>query len=203
MKIFLVDLTHDGLILSSKVFPLSIGLIAAYLSTKRTDVEVELFKYPDDFSLALKKTSPDVIGFANYSWNFELSRGYAKAIKKIWPNTVIVFGGPNYGTSEAEVESFWEKNPNVDFYIVHEGEEAFLQLVNYLDKYDFDINMIKRNGIKIGNVHYSYDGKIIKGDVLPRLRLEDLPSPYLMGLMDSFFDNKIDELISMTLLYQL
>ena len=45
--VYLADLTHRGLVLSSNVFPLSIGLIAAYLIDKRPDdFEVELFKVP-------------------------------------------------------------------------------------------------------------------------------------------------------------
>ena len=47
----LADLTHRGLVLSSNVFPLSIGLISIYLLQKRPDdFEIELFKYPEDFS---------------------------------------------------------------------------------------------------------------------------------------------------------
>jgi hypothetical protein len=53
--IYLADLTHRGMVLSSNVFPLSIGLIAAYLIKSRPDeYEVELFKYPEDFSAALR-----------------------------------------------------------------------------------------------------------------------------------------------------
>jgi len=36
LKIYLADLTHNGMILSSNVFPLSIGLVAAYLIDKKT-----------------------------------------------------------------------------------------------------------------------------------------------------------------------
>src|SRR5690349_9607720 len=66
--IYFADLTHKGLVLSSNVFPLSIGLIAAYLQEQRPgQAEVQLFKYPDDFSRALEARQPDIVGFANYS----------------------------------------------------------------------------------------------------------------------------------------
>ena len=68
-KIYLCDLTHDGLVLSSSIFPLSIGLISAYLKEKRgSHIDVELFKYPHEFSDALQKHPPKIVGFANYSW---------------------------------------------------------------------------------------------------------------------------------------
>lgn len=35
IRIYLADLTHNGLVLSSNVFPLSIGLVAAYLLEKK------------------------------------------------------------------------------------------------------------------------------------------------------------------------
>ena len=78
----------------SNIFPLSIGLVASYLyERRRDDIEVELFKYPEDLSAALDKKVPDIMGFANYSWNYNISCGYARVIKEQWPNTIIVFGG--------------------------------------------------------------------------------------------------------------
>ena len=57
--IYLADLTHKGLVLSSNVFPLSIGLVAAYLLQQRPgQADVQLFKYPEDFSRALETQAP-------------------------------------------------------------------------------------------------------------------------------------------------
>ncbi len=96
--IYFADFTHDGLVLSSNVFPLSIGLIAAFLIKKRPgNFDVELFKYPDDFSSAFEIQKPDVVAFANYSWNFYLSYEYARVIKQFYPEITVIFGGPNYG----------------------------------------------------------------------------------------------------------
>ena len=108
--IYMADLTHNGVVLSSNVFPLSIGLIASYLDDHRpSEVTSELFKYPDDLSRAIESKQPEIVAFANYSWNFAISLAYAEQIKKIWPETVIVFGGPNYGVTDEEVDTFWKK----------------------------------------------------------------------------------------------
>ena len=73
--IYMADLTHNGMLLSSNVFPLSIGLIASYLKRQRADqVEIELFKYPHDLSSALISSVPKIVAFANYLWNFAISR---------------------------------------------------------------------------------------------------------------------------------
>ena len=66
--VYLADLTHEGIILSSNVFPLSIGLIGAYLKeNSEFNINLELFKYPSDFSTGLERRKPDLVGFANYS----------------------------------------------------------------------------------------------------------------------------------------
>ena len=197
--VYLADLTHKGLVLSSNVFPLSIGLLAAYLINKRPeDFEVELFKYPEDFSSAIERRKPDIVAFANYSWNFHLGYQYAKIIKKLYPEVLIVFGGPNYGLENEEVNEFWGAYNLIDFYIVREGEEAFLQLLDTLLLNDFSPKKIKKNRQKIANCHYAVDGEVIVGENLPRLALEDIPSPYLMGLMDKFFDENLGPMIHTT-----
>jgi radical SAM superfamily enzyme YgiQ (UPF0313 family) len=197
--VYLADLTHRGLVLSSNVFPLSIGLIAAYLIEKRPDdFDVELFKYPEDFSSAFETQKPDIVAFANYSWNFHISYEYARIIKSICPDMAIVFGGPNYGLEDEEVSEFWKKYNLIDFYIVHEGEEAFAQLADSLLANEMSPLAIKSSRVKLPNCHYSVDEEIITGPDLPRLTLEDLPSPYLMGLMDKFFDDSLGPMIHTT-----
>jgi radical SAM superfamily enzyme YgiQ (UPF0313 family) len=198
-RIYLADLTHNGLVLSSNVFPLSIGLVAAYLLKHRADrYEVELFKYPQDFSRALEKHRPDVVGFANYSWNFDLGYQYARVIKQMWPGTVVVFGGPNYGLEAEEVEEFWRHHESIDFYVVKEGEQAFLALVDALAAADFDAASIRREHRQLPNCHYAIGKDLVLGPELPRLGLDELPSPYLMGLMDKFFDENLGPMIHTT-----
>lgn len=198
-RIYLADLTHDGMVLSSNVFPLSIGLIAGYLLDRKPDeVDVELFKYPHDLSAALEANQPAIVGFANYSWNCAISRAYAREIKALWPEIVIVMGGPNYGLTDEELESFWRRNENVDFHVVKEGEEAFHLLYEELAARQFDAEALKRDRVEIGNVHYALGEEVVCGPELERVDLETLPSPYRMGLMDKFFDEKLCPLVHTT-----
>ena len=197
--IYLADLTHRGLILSSNVFPLSIGLIAAYLLKSRSDdYEVELFKYPEDFSDAIERKKPDIVAFANYSWNFYISYEYVRVIKRIYPGMPIIFGGPNYGLEKEEVKEFWSKYNLIDFYIVREGEEAFKQLLDSLLANEMNPMLIKSQRLEMSNCHYGIQDEVIIGPNLPRLSIEDIPSPYLMGLMDKFFDENLGPMIHTT-----
>lgn len=197
--IYLADLTHRGLILSSNVFPLSIGLIAAYLLKQRPNsVEVELFKYPEDLSAALETRRPDVVGFANYSWNLNISYGYTKIIKTLWPDCTVVFGGPNYGLTDEEIRVFWKTYGLIDFHIVGEGEEAFTHMLDALVSAGMDVRAIKAERKLLPNCHYAVGDEIVTGPMLPRLTLSDIPSPYLMGLMDKFFDENLAPMIHTT-----
>lgn len=168
------------------------------MTKKPDDVDVDLFKYPEDFSAALEQETPDIVGFANYSWNFNISIEYMKVIKKLWPETTIVFGGPNYAISAEEIELFWKTNEEIDFYVAREGEESFLQLIDALLAVDLNVDALKNDRVEIGNVHYAVDNEIIQGPDLPRLDLAKIPSPYLMGIMDKFFDENLAPMIHTT-----
>ena len=122
IPIYFVDLTHTRHVISSEVFPFAAGLIGAKLQeTFADEVEVELFKFPHDLTAALDRKQPPVVGFTNYSWNMNLSYGFAKKIKEKHPGTVIVFGGPNYGVMPEETADFWKRYPLIDFYIVKDA----------------------------------------------------------------------------------
>ena len=78
------------------------------------------------------------------------------------------------------------------------GEEAFLQLFETLVEHDVNVSGVKSARTKISNTHYAVDGEIVIGPDLPRVQLKDVPSPYLMGMMDKFFDDKLSPLIHTT-----
>ncbi len=197
--IYLADLTHTGQVVASNVAPLGIGVIASYLKQHLSDVDVELFKYPSDLDSALGKQAPDVIGFANYSWNCELAYEFASRIKDVLPRTVVVFGGPNYGLTEEEIRDFWRRYPRIDFYVVKEGEIAFLKLFEELRACSFDADKVRASVIPPSNCHYLKNGDLVMGGLLPRVKdLGELGSPYLMGLMDKFFDDVLIPMIHTT-----
>ena len=200
ISVYLADLTYTGPVLSSNVYPLATGLVGAQLSESLPDlVEVELFKYPQDLSAAVSRRKPQIVGFSNYSWNCNLSYEYALRLKREFPETVIVFGGPNYGLEAEEMAVFWKRYPLIDFYIVKEGELAMVELVRLLDRFNYDVQAIKKSGIQSPNCHYSRGGELVLGELMPRVKdLEQLPSPYLMGLMDKFFDQVLSPMVHTT-----
>ena len=187
------DLAYVGKGLSSNAFPYAVGIIASHLKKHFEDeIEVELFKYPDDFTKFLEKNTPKFICFTNYSWTFDLSHEFAKQIKKKHPEAISIFGGPNYPIELEEQKKFLLDFPGVDFYIKGEGEVALTNLYENLKKFNFNAERLKKEKIKIGNCHYISDNELIVGPNLERiLELEDTPSPFLSGMLDKFFDKHL------------
>ena len=133
MKIWLADLTYTQQSIASDVIPAGTGMIAEYTEKKIPDLQkIKLFKYPEKLAESFEKEKPDLIGFSNYIWNSSLSDIYLKTIKEKYPETITVVGGPNFPTIIEEQKSYLSKRPWIDFYIVKEGEHAFVSLVQCL-----------------------------------------------------------------------
>ena len=91
-----------------------------------------------------------------------------------------------------------QKKSNIDFYIELEGEMGFVALIKKLAEYNFNVTKLKENGEKLLNSSYLYDGKLIHG---PKERIKDInniPSPYLTGVLDDFFDLPLVPMIETT-----
>ena len=195
VRVSLCDLTHTAQQIALNCMPLGIGGISTRTKLELGDaVECELFKYPHDFIARFLESPPRVVGFANYIWNFDLSYSIARRIKDRRPDTVIVFGGPNYPNEEAEQGQFLRPLDAVDFYVYKEGERAFPALLRALMDADFDVEGTRR--AIPPSCHFIHNGRLVRGQLLERTRsLAEIPSPYTEGVLDKFFDGKLVPLI--------
>jgi radical SAM superfamily enzyme YgiQ (UPF0313 family) len=196
--VVLADLTHTGVAIDANNIPLAIGYIAAYARTQLGDaIDTHLFKYPDTLSHYLTQQTPAMACFTNYMWNERLSCTFAAQIKQRHPQTVIVMGGPNYPVDIAEQQKYLELHPEIDFFVDGEGEMPFVELFKALENVDFDAQRLKTSAVRVPNVHYISERQFVRGDALPRILELDrqLPSPYTMGLLDEFFDDKLTPMI--------
>lgn len=199
VEVAFIDSTHTGKVIDANYSPLSVGFIAAYAKKHLGDeINPKLFKYPTATSQYLARTSPQIACFSNYMWNERLQLEFARRLKQHHPGTITVFGGPNYPIDEAEQKRFLVKHPEIDFYIDGEGEGGFVALFQALADVNFDQARLKSAAALVPNVHYLLEDRFVRtADLLPRiLDLDDaLPSPYLMGLLDEFFDDKLHPLV--------
>lgn len=199
------DLTHTGQTVCANAFPLGAAMVAAYAKQELGEkIELEIFKYPDDFSQYLGKYLPDIAAFSSYSWNNNLGYEYACRIKKFSPNTVIIFGGenfPGYGGNSAPwvrklQKSYFRKYPTIDFFIFGEAEYAFVELFKKLEIFHFDVSKLKAEKAESPNVLYMVDDELVTSSIIPRIgNLDKIPSVYADGLCDKFFDGLLTPMI--------
>ena len=106
-SVYIADLTHTSGGIMSNTHPLGCAYVAAYCENKfKTMIDIDLFKFPNDLIKQLYTNMPNILAFSNYSWNLELSYEIATWVKKNNPDTVIVFGGPNFPTDNKEQKDF-------------------------------------------------------------------------------------------------
>ena len=196
LSIYLGDLTYTTLSLATDAFPLNIGFIAAYAEkTFGKQIDLRLFKYVEDLEQAIHEKPPDILGLSNYPWNFRLGLEFFRMTRAVSPQTICVMGGPNIPLEDDARSQFVKRNPLIDFYAYLEGEEAFAALVARAIETGPDRKKMKSTPID-GFIHRMSDTEVMKGTMLARRRnLDEIPSPYLTGHMDKFFDGKLSPMI--------
>lgn len=196
--IFLCDLTHTGQKVANEGIPYAIGCIAAYVEKYAVfPITTHLFKFVDELYESFNAYQPKIVGFSNYAWNINLSLQTAKAIKRKFPETIIVFGGPNFPSGEKEKKEFLTDNDIIDFYIEGEGERAFLEFLTVCDSEDYHIEKIKITGAK--NLRTILENQLVSYEMDEKIsNLDEIPSPYLTGKLDNFFKNNLIPLVQIS-----
>ncbi|PLS02810.1 B12-binding domain-containing radical SAM protein [Neobacillus cucumis] len=115
----------------------------------------------------LYQAKPDVIGFSCYIWNIEETLKVVNMLKKVDPSILIVLGGPEVTYDTVE---WMEKNPDVDFIVIGEGEQTFKQLLN-----EISTSKEYRN---VHGIAYRENGQVKTTLQMNKLDLKELPSPY-------------------------
>jgi radical SAM superfamily enzyme YgiQ (UPF0313 family) len=189
-RIALGDLRHATIGRHSVSMPVGIGYIASYLlgHVDSDDIEVRLFDDPDKILIAIKEWKPNVIGLSNYSWNVEVSNLVFRYAKNTNPNIICIAGGPEFPIENSERLEYLKIRKEIDFYVMFEGEIAFSLLIKKIIDGSY-ISILKahpQEGIASIN---SDTGEIVLGPLPPRLQtLDEIPSPYLSGLLDDWFN---------------
>ena len=188
--VYISDLTHTYQTVALNAMPYAVACIVSYAKTylKSPDqFEFRIFKYPAKLLLAIEKKMPDIACFSNYMWNIDLSTQIAKLVKQKNPQAITIFGGPNYPTDAGEQEQFLREYPVIDFHVYKEGEIAFTELLQKLADNNFDAETTKKETLR--SCHFLKNDVFTAGPIIDRIKnLDEIPSPYLTGLLDEFFD---------------
>ena len=96
----------------------------------------------------------DILGFACYIWNIEMTLHVVDMVKAVRPDIKIVLGGPEVSFTADEL---LERCPNIDYIVQGEGEEAFHALVTALQLGNDGLDPVipgvrgRRNGSILGS----------------------------------------------------
>ena len=197
VKIYLCDLTHTGNKIANESIPLGIGYVAAYAKKIFGDrLEIKLFKYPAKLLEAINRETPDILGCSNYVWNDSINEFFCKKVKNISQDVITIKGGPNFPLGLEEQKEYLQENLYTDFYIPYEGEKTF---TIFLDAF-FARGLAHIKDEKIaGTFFLDHSQHLCCGDSVSRIEnLDDVPSPYLTGMLDEFFDGDLVPLLERT-----
>lgn len=124
--------------------------------------------------------NPKFVGFSNYCWNTEYNKMLASAIKKKYPDCIIVFGGHNVPDDFSFLENF----SYIDVLCHGEGEDTIKAL---LEAVALGTSFENVNNISFKNS----DGSFVRTETKLQATL-DYPSPYLEGWFDDIFEKHPD-----------
>ncbi len=197
IRIALCDVRHVTAGLHSPFVPLPIGLVGAYAREKVTGARVDLRLYwsAEKFLDEFDDWRPDIFGCSLYCWNRNLALFLLSRIKESLPRTLTVVGGPEIEMAPGQRRRFLETNPQVDLCVVGEGEETFREIV---ERHLAD--GLGGLGEAIDGAFFLRpDGTLAEGPLRPRLAsLDEIPSPYLLGLFDDFFEDHLHPFVETT-----
>lgn len=117
-----------------------------------------------------------IVLFSNYGWNTNYHLEIAKKIKEKYPNTITIVGGPN----SQQDENYLRKHFYIDYFVWGEGEQTLLDLLRCI-KCKGDFTTV--DGISF--IHNQYHKTKQRSR---KIELSEIPSPYLTGVFDAFFD---------------
>lgn len=118
----------------------------------------------------------DILGFACYIWNIEMTLHVVDMVKAVRPDIKIVLGGPEVSFTADEL---LERCPNIDYIVQGEGEEAFHALITALQLGNDGLDPV------IPGVRGRRDGSILGSlEAVEVSDLSSIPFPYTEEDMD-------------------
>jgi hypothetical protein len=172
---------------NSYYLPYTVGVLWAYAQQNnhvREHYELDQLIWRRDTvdKVADRLQGNSVVAFSTYVWNKNYNYALALELKRRNPNIITVFGGPEIPITQADIFKRYEF---MDYVVCGEGEHIFCNLLVAL-AHGQDTETVA--GLLI-NDH----GRVVKTEAAERIsNLDELPSPYLLGLFDDIMAENPD-----------
>ena len=196
VSVYLADLRYNySGVLATDCMPTGVAYMKAVMDERLPEVKSRLFAYPDRLWGAIQTDPPDVLMVSNYCWNEALSLHFGKLVKRMRPETLVVMGGPNISLEEERQVACFQHHPEIDVYVRGEGDFLATEVVQHFLDAGLSIRKLGEREIP-SSIYRRADGQIVTQKIRERQRqLDDIPSPWLSGALDEFFDGKLAPLI--------
>ena len=209
MIVYFGDLFHTWTKGGIWTIPLNIGYVASYLKhymklEKNVDVEVKLFKDANKLMDAIDNRQPDVVALGFFVWNEKLNTHVFDYVKEKYPTILTVGGGPRFTNINANLEGaelFFKKVKNCDLFVVNQGEKGFYKVIKQYEELNRSIKDLTSKVIpgslvnnkdkkSIGIKNCEHKTHLIGENIGALDDLNSIPSPYLTGMLDEFFEDR-------------
>ena len=205
LSIYLGDLVHNSVARGPFTMPLNIGYVATYAKKHfDKDIDIRLFKYPQQIVDVIREAPPHILGLGDYSWNTNLNYNIIEFAKACSNDLIAVLGGPNFPLNDDQRYDYLTQRSLVDFSVVDQGEPGFSNLLDRILGSDGRARMKDASidgCVFLGNERDTlFVGKGVGGEFGS---LADVPSPYLSGILDEFFGSNVIPIIENIRLSQL
>lgn len=194
--VYLADLRYNySGILANDCMPLGVAYMKAVMDRDLPEVKSRLFVYPEKLWDAIKENPPDVLMVSNYMWCESLSFHFAKLLKAVKPGALVVMGGPNIPIEEERQLQYVESHPEIDLYVLGEGDFLATEVVRQYLNAGMDIRKMGEGSIP-SCIYRRADGSMHLEKMWERHKeIDEIPSPWLSGIQDEFFDGKLAPLM--------
>ena len=198
VRVYLGDLRYNySGVLANDCMPLGVAYMKAVMDQedKGREIDSRLFVYAEKLVDAIRREPPDVLMLSNYVWNEALSHYVFRVAKAANPNVLNVMGGPNISVEPDRQLKYIDKYPFVDVYALGEGDFLAHHIVrSYMDA-GMSLKQLGAVGLP-SSVFRNPEGQAAIDETKPRHKeVEDIPSPFLTGIQDEFFDGKLAPMI--------
>ena len=198
LRVYLGDLRYNySGVLANDCMPLGVAYMKAVMDKEDAggDIDSRLFVYAESLLEAIKADPPDVLMLSNYVWNEALSHYCFRAAKAVNPDVLCVMGGPNISLEPHRQLAYLDKYPFIDVYALGEGDFLAHHIVRTFMDGGSTIEGLGRIGLP-SSVFRNPEGHAAIDETKPRHKeVEDIPSPWLTGIQDEFFDGKLAPMI--------
>lgn len=138
--------------------------------------------------IAQRLSHCDIVAFSTYVWNHNYNYELARQIKQLNPAVLIIFGGPEPAVTDPDI---FVKNPFMDLVVCYEGEITIKRILQEFERKQFET---------IPGLLINQNGKAVSTGSAQRIEsLEQLPSPYLLGVFDKLMAEHPDTMWQATL----